>query len=166
MLRQTVLFIALCGLSLATVQAAPQHGKQYKDWVVACEQPEGAKLEYCYIFQNIELKTGEPLLQVAIGFLQQEQNKDKQPAAIFTVPLGVFLPNGVKLKVDDGQQVQIPIQRCTRGGCQAVVGLKNAMVQTMKKGRQAHLTFADATQREISVPISLIGFTAGYNALR
>ena len=139
----------------------------YKDWAHVCEKPpvpEGqqAPADQCYIYQNISVKdTNKRLLHLAIGFV----GKENKPAAVLTLPLGIFLPPGLAFGVDKNKPVNFPVQACIRAGCRAVLPLGDELIAQMKKGKQGQVRFFDGQRREIGIPISLLGFTAGFNAL-
>ncbi len=134
----------------------------FKDWTMTCEQPAGSEHEQCYVFQNLILKKGrQRVLNVAIGRIA----KDNQPAALFTFPLGISLPGGVGLKIDEGEPLRFAVERCQANGCVAPLRLDEKLLAALKSGDQARVAFRDAARREIVVPVSLRGFTAAFNAL-
>jgi len=155
---------------LATVvpgagRAAPADGQQFKDWTVRCEGAQEADRAPCFLFQNLLLKSqNKRLLHVAVGFMQ-DGAEGKQPAAFFTLPLGVSLPGGLSLKVDNGKALRMRYERCDATGCLAPLALTEDLIKALKGGRWARVAFFDATRREVSVPVSLLGFTAGFNSL-
>ncbi len=80
---------------------------------------EGAP-ERCFIVQDIALKeSGQRLLQVAVGY----PDEGTRPIAIVTVPLGILLPAGVGLAVDDAEGVRFPVQYCIALGCRSQIAL-------------------------------------------
>ncbi|MCP5152257.1 MAG: invasion associated locus B family protein [Ectothiorhodospiraceae bacterium] len=157
--------------SQTTTQGGGQGGggaasaKTFKDWVHTCEKIEGFGQEQCYIFQNIALKkTGKRLLHFAVGYVGE--GDAKRPAAVITLPLGVLLPPGLALRIDEGEPIRFVYQQCMPDGCRGVLPLEPATISSLKAGKQARITFYDQTQRELGVPVSLIGFTAGFGALK
>jgi len=153
--------IAALGAS-GLVGAAPEHGQAFEDWTARCEKPAGAAVERCYIFQNLVLKeTGERLLHMAVGHLAA----DGQTAAVVTLPLGISLPPGAAISVDGGEPVRFQVERCDASGCVGAIALEPDMLAALKRGREARITFHDGTRRPIAVPVSLMGFTAGFESL-
>jgi invasion protein IalB len=145
------------------VQAKPEHGQTFKDWTARCEQAPGADLERCFIFQNLVLKeSGKRLVHMAVGYLAA----NGQAAAVITMPLGISLPPGASISVDGGAPRSIVIERCDSDGCVGAVSLSEQFVADLKRGREARISFHDGTRRRIAVPVSLLGFTAGFNSLQ
>ena len=101
-------------------------------------------------------------MHVAVGYLTASE----QPVAFFTLPLGVSLPGGLSLTVDNGKPVRIRYERCDASGCLAPLALTDTVVKSMRGGRWARVAFFDSTRREVSVPVSLLGFTAGLKSLK
>lgn len=161
LLLAALLLIAGPGAS----RAAPADGQQFRDWTVRCEAAQEAGKAPCYLFQNLLLKSqNKRLLHVAVGFMQ-DGAEGKRPAAFLTLPLGVSLPGGLSLTVDDGKARRLRYERCDASGCLAPLALNEDLVKALKGGRWARVAFFDAARREVSVPVSLMGFTAGFNSL-
>lgn len=158
----------LRGVALSVLCAAcgaangAKSGEVFKDWTAQCESALKGTAETCYIFQNLRLKKDEQqLLHLAVGYLA----KSGQAAAFLTLPLGVSLPGGVSLSVDNGPPKRFRFERCEQNGCLAPLVLDDELIRSLKAGRQARVAFFDGARREISVPVSLLGFTAGFNTL-
>ncbi len=161
-----------CSLSalllLSTVLAfvapakAVRTGETFRDWTARCEPIGINARDTCYIYQDVLLKKDKRrLVHIAVGYL----SNDRQPAALLTLPLGVSLPGGVSLQVDDGPPQRLRYERCDGSGCVAPLALTDGLIRSMKVGREARVSFFDGSRRQISVPVSLLGFTAGFNAL-
>lgn len=153
----------LAALSVAgAVQAGPEHGQTFKNWTTRCEQSPDTSVERCFIFQNLVLKeSGRRLVHMAVGYLAA----NGEAAAVITMPLGISLPPGATISVDGGMPEAIVIERCDANGCVGAVALSDQLVAALKRGREAHISFHDASRRRIAVPVSLLGFTAGFNSL-
>ena len=142
---------------------AVETGDKFKDWTVHCEKPDDATPEQCVIFQTlVNNDTQKPVLQLTVGYL----GPDKEPVALFQVPLGVALRPGVEVKVDSKDLVRIPFERCDPGGCMAGVALSSQLISALKGGSKSQVIVHDATGRQVPLEVSLSGFTAGFDALR
>ncbi len=150
-------------LSAQAVHARPVNGKSYENWTVRCEVPKDGKQEQCFIFQNLVLKEGgQRVLHMAIGYIPGRD----EPVALITMPLGISLPPGGRIVIDDGEPIRFQIERCEPVGCRAGLTLKDKLLTAFKKGLKATITFMDGSRRPIDVPLSLKGFTAGLKALK
>lgn len=144
------------------VESVPvETGQTFRDWTVRCEAARESGAEVCYIVQNIILReTQERILNMAVGYLA-----DQRPTTVLTLPLGVSLPQGVAVAVDGAEEVRVQYQRCTPRGCVAALVLGDELLTRFKGGREARVTFHNGARRPVSVPVSLLGFTAGFESL-
>lgn len=156
--------MALIGV-MFTAQARAQnpHGKIFDAWRVQCNSPTGAP-SLCRIFQNIVIKDSrEPILRFFVGYGEQADT----PVGLFVVPLGVHLPSGVTLKIDDGQTYQLNVEVCLPQGCQIRFGFDENFLNLFKRGSGATVSFFGGANRQpYDIPVSLKGFTAALDALR
>lgn len=146
---------------IGPAQAQPEDGQKFTDWTVRCEQPDPNGPEVCYLLQVITREGSQAAVSVAVGYLDQQR-----PAVVFTFPLGIFLPPGASFSIDNGERASFAIQQCHPNGCVGGVPLSEALIAQMQKGRQAEITVYDADGGEVPIPVSLLGFTAGFNSLR
>lgn len=149
-------------LTYAQETASQSSAKQFRDWSLKCDRFEGDREGSCYMSQRILLRgSSKTLVDVAVGYFFSAED----PAAIFTLPLGIYLPTGTTVKVDDTDAIHLTIERCDGGGCQAGLVLNKALRDRFKKGKMARIMFQDARGKNVSVPISLLGFTAAMDEI-
>ena len=159
-----VVWLSVLGLFSAAAVALEQ-GQRFQDWTVGCERLPGMTQERCFIYQTVvNQETDDPVLQIAVGYLPME-NGQERPAVLITVPLGVALPPGIGLRVDSGEPIRIPYERCVPSGCIAGFPLEDSLINQFRRGTRAEIRLHDGVQA-IGLPVSLMGFTAGFNALR
>ena len=171
--RATAWLAAIAALLAATAvsaaeptaepEAKPARQEIFKDWRIQCEKPEGDE-EHCHIFQSVVLKEGNRrLLHLGVGYVPDQED---QVVAIFTLPLGISLPPGITLQVDEGESMRLPVEHCIPQGCRVLVPLDAKLLGTLKAGNKATVTFSDTARQPVGVPVSLQGFTAALNALK
>ncbi len=159
------LLAVLGSLFAAPSYAAVKKGQHFEDWTVGCEKPPGEKTERCFIYQTVvNKKSNQPVLQMAVGYLPGKAKNDDRPAALLTLPLGVALPPGVGFKIDDGKMIRLQFERCVPTGCIAGFPLNNDLLGKLKKGLKVEVRVSDG-QKVVTLPLSLKGFTAGFEAL-
>ena len=82
------------------------------------------------------------------------------------LPLGIHIPTGVQIKIDEGQQVPMIMQSCTQAGCEAAILLKDGLLAEVKKGATLRVGFKGAPNAQtLIVPVSLKGISLGLGAL-
>jgi len=157
-----VLVLAGGLLLTSTLAFAAKDGKRFKDWTVGCEKLEDKGESRCFIYQTIvDNEDEKPVFQIAIGYMPGI----KDPTAILTLPLGVTLVEGIRIRIDDNEKVlRIPYDRCVLQGCIAGFKLNNEVLGLFKKGAKATVLVYNG-EEQVQLPISLNGFTAGFKSL-
>lgn len=139
-----------------TVKA--QHG----DWQVVCKPPPpGAKNEACALVQSV---TAEDRNNVGLTVYFQKFTNGTRVLRVFA-PLGVLLPPGLGLKIDDKDVGNAPFLRCHNFACYAQVVAEDKLVDQLKTGKQAVFIIFQTEEAGIGIPISLEGFTQALAAL-
>jgi len=150
-------------LGMSLLPASAQTEKKYQDWIYRCEPAQDDVPERCFIVQTIkDTESDRDLAQMAIGYVPDQTD----PVAIISLPLGIYLPPGIGLKVDEGEPVRVPVEVCDGGGCRTGITLKDPLRASMKKGVTALILVQDGSRQSAGLPISLKGFTAALNALQ
>lgn len=163
--RSAVLAIGLAAVSLPAAAQVTQ-GQKFGDWIVRCERPVGAANEQCILFQVVNRRDQQTnqtqrVLLTNIGYVGPE----KQPIISFAMPLGLYLPAGVKIQVDKQTPIEATVETCIQTGCRATLSLSAAAVGQLKRGNAATFTIQNLRRQNITLPISLKGITAGLDAL-
>lgn len=160
--RPTCLIISLLLVAggPALAQAPRLTTATYDDWTVRCEVRETVKS--CEMEQTSQVQ-GQPVSQVAIG----RPNKTEPLRIVFQVPINVWLPAGVTLVLDDKDPgISATFKRCVGNGCFADTDLRDDVVKKLRARTQnGKLLFKDATQREVTIPVSFNGFAAAFDAM-
>lgn len=92
---------------------------------------------------------------------------DGQPIVAFAeivVPLGVYLPGGLGLKVDDQPAKAAPYERCIEEGCVVRAPISPTMLGNLKAGGTVFLVVFGSPEKPVQIPMSLAGFTAAFNS--
>ena len=155
--------IYLCAtlLVMSAVANAEDTRQIFGSWTLRCSAASDAKAA-CMMFQNLVLKTGgQPVLQFGIGIAPD----DGLPTVLFSLPLGIALPPGITIQIDDSTPSTFPVERCEPDGCRAGMKLRDSTVSQLSLGRQLHVTFYDGARKPIKVALALDGFAAAYQVL-
>lgn len=156
-----LLFGALFQTSLpafAQGEVRATHG----DWQMRCDTPPGASSEQCALIQNVTASDRENVgLSVIIL-----KTADKQARILRVLaPLGVLLPSGLGLRVDNADIGRAGFVRCLPNGCIAEVILEDELLSKLEGGAQATFIIFQTPEEGIGIPISLNGFSDGFDAL-
>ncbi|MFN4124936.1 invasion associated locus B family protein [Pannonibacter indicus] len=149
---------AITSPALAQGEVKAVHG----DWQMRCDTPPGAESEQCALIQNV---TAEDRDNVGLSVIVLK-TADKQARILRVLaPLGVLLPSGLGLRVDDADIGRAAFVRCLPNGCIAEVILQDDVVGKLRGGKQATFIIFQTPEEGIGIPISLTGFSAGFDAL-
>ena len=138
--------------------AAPPPG-----WAARCSSPSrDAPLE-CAIEQTAVLtKTGQLIVLVNIRI----PSDTHAPVALVQLPLGLNLPAGAKIGVDDGKPVDLQIQTCENRGCFTSTPIAPDMLAALKSGKQLKVSFQNLAKETITIPMPLTEFAAAYDKIK
>ncbi|MCP3669959.1 MAG: invasion associated locus B family protein [Gammaproteobacteria bacterium] len=148
--------------------AAEEKVKSFKDWGYKCETPKGFDQEICFIFQSITNKKNQSrIADITVAYTPKAINKSNKPLMVITMPLGVFLPPGIQLRVDKGKEAaRAPFIQCIQDGCQARAVLDDKMMSKLKSGNKLGIAFFTPQQKQLGFPVSLDGFTDAIDSLK
>ncbi len=132
------------------------------DWQIRCETPPGAQNEQCALFQSV---VAEDRANVGITVLVLKTADQKSRLMRIQAPLGVLLPAGLGLKVDNQDVGRAGFVRCLLRGCYAEVVMDDALVNKLRNGQTATFFIFQTPEEGIGFPIGLKGFGEGYDKL-
>jgi invasion protein IalB len=150
-------------------QAAPAAGTvvQVKaepsqpDWTKVCGKDQAANTEVCYTTRDFVSDQGQPVLAVAVYDAKGPQS---QKIVRFLMPLGLLLQPGVRFAVDQGQATPGRYAICFPNGCFAEApGLKDDVVNQMKKGTTLNVSVQNQAMREVTFAVPLAGFGKAFD---
>ena len=141
------------------VQAPQQPG-----WAVQCTSATRSEPLACSMEQRIVLReTGQQLARLSI---QVAGSEPRTPALLIHLPLGLSIPAGVRLQVDDNDASTMDIQTCEAAGCYAGGPLSEALLASFRQGQQVKVTFRNLQAKDITVGFALAGFDKVYATIQ
>lgn len=153
-------FAASAGTAPAAAQGQVKavHG----DWELRCDTPPGASSEQCALTQYV---LAEDRDNMGLNVIVLKTADQKARLLRVLAPLGVLLPSGLSLKIDDDNIGVAGFVRCLPEGCMAEVILDDALLGKLRKGNLATFIVFQTPEEGIGIPISLKGFSEGFDAL-
>lgn len=137
--------------------------EQHGDWQVVCKPPApGAKNETCALVQSV---TAEDRNNVGLTVYFQKFSNGTRVLRVFA-PVGVLLPPGIGLKIDDRDVGHAPFLRCHAFACYAQVVADDGLVEQLKTGKTAIFIIFQTEEAGIGIPISLAGFAQAVGSLK
>ena len=81
-------------------------------------------------------------------------------------PLGILLPRGIGLKIDDKDIGNAPFLRCHSFACYAQVTVDDKLIERMSTGKIAVFIILQTEEAGIGIPVSLAGFAPALKELK
>lgn len=179
-------FMVVFGLLvlMANLAMAAEPNKKYGNWLLHCSQvaaPENSNVstteaptkEVCALFQSVAAEN-RPRFGLTVLISKDDGNSalsngaaEKTAGLIkILVPLGVLLPTGVGMKVDNIDLGLTGFLRCLPNGCTAVATLSQNLLASLKVATTASFTVFLTPEDGLSIPIKLEGLAEGFDALK
>ena len=135
------------------------------DWTLRCIKTADAA-DPCELYQL--MKDGEGNSVAEITLIPLDNGGQAKAGATVVTPLETDLTQGIRLQVDAGQAKAYPFNFCAPVGCVSRVGLTDAELGSLKRGKAASvslLPYGAGPDQVVNLALSLTGFTAGYTEL-
>ena len=163
-LRAGLAALAFACLGLAAPSASAQGvvRNSFGDWQLRCETPAGASSEQCALVQNVAAED-RPNITLLVIVLKTADGKSRLLRVV--APLGVLLPAGLGLKIDQADVGRAGFVRCLTTGCVAEVTMEDNLLNQLKSGKQATFIVFQTPEEGVGMPVSLEGFGPGFDAL-
>jgi invasion protein IalB len=134
----------------------------HKDWQIRCDTPPGAKTEQCALIQSV---TAEDRANVGLTVIVLKTADQKSRLMRVVAPLGVLLPSGLGLKIDQADVGRAGFVRCLPNGCIAEVIMDDELIKKLRNSKTATFIIFQTPEEGIGFPMSLAGFGEGYDKL-
>jgi invasion protein IalB len=159
--------IALAATCLLAGSALPSSAQgvvksKHGDWQVRCETPPGAQHEMCALVQSI-VADDRPNIGLVVIVLKTADGKNRLLRVI--APLGVLLPSGLGLKIDQVDIGHAGFVRCQPSGCIAEVVMEDKLLDQFKTGKTAVFIISQTPEEGIGIPLTLSGFKEAFDEL-
>jgi invasion protein IalB len=162
--RVLMAVLLLVGLIAAgSVRAQGVVKSVHGDWQIRCDTPPGSQSDQCALIQSV---TAEDRPNVGLSVIVLRTADQKTRLLRVLAPLGVLLPSGLGLKIDQTDIGRAGFVRCLPNGCVAEVVMDDNLVRQLRTGQSATFIIFQTPEEGIGIPMSLKGFGDGYDKLQ
>lgn len=138
-------------------EAAPPAATLGQPWAVRCVSAARAAPVDCIVEQRLALGgAGQAFVTVAVSVPAEPRS----PTLVVTMPLGLYLPAGLRLRVDDGEAQRLDFQTCDSNGCHVAAPIAPMLLDALRSGKALHLTLESAAREAVTVDVPLAGLAA------
>ena len=132
-------------------------------WAVRCTSASREAPLECAMEETAVLsKTGQLIVLVNI----RVPSDTHAPVAMVQLPLGLNLPGGAKLQIDDGKTADLQIQTCENRGCYAGAAIDPEVLAALRSGKELKLSFQNLAKETITIPMPLTDFATAYDKIK
>ena len=121
-----------------------------------------AQGEQCALIQSV---TAEDRANVGLTVIVLKTSDNKSRLMRIVAPMGVLLPSGLGLKIDNEDVGRAGFVRCLPNGCVAEVVMDANLIKQMRSGQTATFIIFQTPEEGIGFPMSLKGFGEGFDKL-
>ncbi len=132
------------------------------DWQIRCDTPPGAQAEQCALIQSV---VAEDRSNAGLTVIMLKTADQKSRLMRVVAPLGVLLPSGLGLKLDNQDVGRAGFVRCLPNGCVAEVVLEDKLLGQLKTAKTATFIIFETPEEGIGFPLSLNGLADGFDKL-
>jgi len=153
----------LCWFGLTTPADAQGAVRSvHGDWQIRCDTPPGAQSEQCALIQSV-VSEDQSNAGLTVIVLKTADQKSKLLRVL--APLGVLLPSGLGLKLDNVDVGRAGFVRCLPNGCVAEVVLDDKLLGQLRTAKTATFIIFLTPEEGVGFPLSLNGLAEGYDKL-
>jgi invasion protein IalB len=132
------------------------------DWQIRCDTPPGAQGEQCALIQSV---VAEDRSNAGLTVIVLKTADQKSRLMRVVAPLGVLLPSGLGLKLDNVDVGRAGFVRCLPNGCVAEVVMDDKLLGQLRTAKTATFIIFETPEEGIGFPLSLNGIGEGYDKL-
>lgn len=134
----------------------------FGDWQIRCDTPPGAQNEQCALIQSV---VAEDRSNAGLTVIILKTADQKSRLMRVVAPLGVLLPSGLGLKIDDADIGKAGFVRCLPNGCVAEVVMDDNLLGKLKSASTATFIIFETPEQGIGFPLTLKGMAEGFDKL-
>jgi invasion protein IalB len=132
----------------------------YSPWTKVCLKGQEANAQQvCFTGKEGRIDTG----MLVIGAVLIEPEGGAGKVLRVTLPLGMQLPQGTRVIVDQGQPMNAPYIICFTNGCMADYEASSELIGKLKKGQSMVVQGINGQGQAVSLPLPLPDFAKAYD---
>ena len=131
-------------------------------WETRCETPPGAAAPQCAILETV-VDQERPNITLVVIVLKTADRKSRLMRVV--APLGVLLPTGLSLRIDNEDVGRMTFVRCQPTGCTAEVFVDPKLLDRLEHAQAATFVLFETPEEGVGVPAPLAGFKESFEAL-
>jgi invasion protein IalB len=143
--------------------SAPEQAPARPAWNAVCTSASRQGEVDCAMEQTAVLtQTGQLVTKVVV----RVPGSTRAPLILLQLPMGLYLPGGIGVEVDDNKPEQFSLQTCDAHGCYGGGPLSKELLGALEHGSRLTVTFQNPAQEKIKVPMAIGNFAEAYTRIK
>lgn len=136
---------------------------QTPGWTARCFSAGRQSQLECTLEQQVVVQqTGQQISMVTVRL----PGDTKQPVMMIQLPLGLFLPAGLTLQVDEAKGQVLAIQSCDQRACYVGLPITPELLESLKKGQRLSLGIQSMNREPVTIAHTLNDFASQYQKIQ
>jgi invasion protein IalB len=132
-------------------------------WVSRCVSESRKSLLVCSAEESLVFaNTG----QVVASIVVRTQSDTQDPVMMIRVPVGLYLPAGLKIQVDGGKPQPVPLETCDLQGCYAEMQISSDLLAALKGGKRLSILCQNSAKKDLVLPLVLDNFADAFRKIQ
>ncbi len=148
-------------LQAQTTETAQQQTAVSTGWGVQCNTVSD-ELQCSALTSIVSSPGNQLILRVSLQAIPEQENH----TLIVQLPLGLDLPKGIDMIVDDGEPNHYEINTCVQAGCFVTNTIDKTVLDLMKTGSTLAVVMHSSNGGENRIELSLTGFIKAVEKLQ
>jgi invasion protein IalB len=132
-------------------------------WVSKCagesrNGPAECSMEDTLVLEN----TGESVAFIVV----RTQSDTREPVMTIRVPVGLYLPAGLNIQIDDTKPQPVPLQTCNLQSCFAEMQISSTLLAALKGGKRLSIICQSLAKNKIMLPLALDNFADAFQKIQ
>ncbi|MDQ0392943.1 invasion associated locus B family protein [Labrys monachus] len=130
----------------------PPLSSSQPEWIKVCQNDQQTKKEVCLTNRALRSETGQTLMTAVVVQL----TSDKKQILRMILPVGVLIPNGAGIFLDNAHYLSGKFLVCTPEGCLVQIELSDAELAALRKAHTMSVALKTPNQ-QVVLPLSVDG---------
>jgi invasion protein IalB len=141
-------------------------------WISKCVSDSRKSPPVCSVEETLVLvNTGQAVASVVVRTQSDDTNKpsllvEEKSFMMIHVPVGLYLPAGVKFQIDDAEPQPIALQTCDPQGCHAEMEIGSTLLAALKVGKRLSIIWQNSAKNNIVLPLPLNNFAEAFQKIQ
>jgi invasion protein IalB len=132
-------------------------------WLSNCTSESRKSPVECSVEETlVTANTGQFVAAVAVRL----RPNAREPVMTIRIPVGLYLPAGLNINVDDGKPLPVPLQTCDQQGCYGETSVNAVFLAALKGGKRLSLTFQNMAKSNVVLLVPLENFADAFQKIQ